>query len=347
MAATAALTGKVFVTRRIRDAGLGLLRDAGAELRVWPGGEDARPSRAEVLDGARWADVVLSVLTESIDREVMQANPRLRGVANFAVGFDNIDVPCASELGIPVSNTPGVLTDTTADLTWALLLAAARNIVTGDAYMRGGRYKAWGPNLLLGEDVSPGGDGRPKVLGILGFGRIGQAVARRALGFEMRVLAHDPFARAQIEGDAQAEWAELDDLLRESDFVSVHTLLSDATRHLIGERELALMKPTAYLINAARGPIVDEHALVRALRKKQIAGAGLDVYEREPEMAEGLAELDNAILLPHLGSATRGTRDQMATKAASNALAMLRGERAPNCLNPEIYDSDAYRRRVG
>ena len=339
--------GKIFVTRRIRDAGLELLREAGVELRVWPGPEEARPSREEVLEGARWADVLLSLLTEPIDREVMAANPRLRGVANFAVGFDNIDIPIATELGVPASNTPGVLTDTTADLTWALLLSAARNVASGDVYMRGGRYKVWGPNLLLGEDVSRGGDGRPKVLGILGFGRIGQAVARRALGFDMRVLAHDPFAREAIEADEQAEWAELDDLLRESDFVSVHTLLSKQTRHLVSERELGLMKPTAFLINAARGPIVDEAALVRALRKKQIAGAGLDVYEDEPAMADGLAELENAVLLPHLGSATRGTRDLMATKAASNALAMLRGERAPNCVNPEVYDGAAYRVRLG
>jgi len=338
--------GKIFVTRRIRDAGLDLLREAGVELRVWPGPESARPGREEVLEGARWADVLLSLLTEPIDREVMEANPRLRGVANFAVGFDNIDVPVATELGLPVSNTPGVLTDTTADLTWALLLSVARNVASGDVFMRGGRYEIWGPNLLLGEDVSRGGDGREKVLGILGFGRIGQAVARRALGFEMRVLAHDPFAREAIEADPQAEWAELDDLLRESDFVSVHTLLSDDTRHLIGERELSLMKPSAFLVNAARGPIVDEQALVRALRGGKIAGAGLDVYEHEPAMADGLAELENAVLLPHLGSATRGTRDAMATKAATNALAMLRGERAPDCVNAEVYDGAAYRARI-
>ena len=233
------MDGKIFVTRRIRDAGLDLLSEAGAELRIWPGPEEARPGREEVLEGARWADVLLSLLTEPIDREVMAANPRLRGVANFAVGFDNIDIPVATELGVPVSNTPGVLTDTTADLTWALLLSAARNVTAGDVYMRGGRYKVWGPNLLLGEDVSRGGDGRPKVLGILGFGRIGQAVARRALGFDMRVLAHDPFAREAIEADEQAEWAELDDLLRESDFVSVHTLLSEQTRHLVASASWA------------------------------------------------------------------------------------------------------------
>ena len=341
------MDGKIFVTRRIRDAGLDLLREAGVELRVWPGPENARPSREEILEGTRWADVLLSLLTEPIDREVMEANPRLRGVANFAVGFDNIDVPVATELGLPVSNTPGVLTDTTADLTWALLLSAARKVASGDVFMRGGKYRVWGPNLLLGEDISRGGDGREKVLGILGFGRIGQAVARRALGFDMRVLAYDPFAREAIEADEQAAWAELDDLLRESDFVSVHTVLSDDTRHLIGERELSLMKPSAYLINAARGPIVDEQALVRALRKKQIAGAGLDVYEHEPAMAEGLAEFENVVLLPHLGSATRGTRDLMATKAATNALTMLRGQPAPNCVNAEVYDGAAYRARMG
>jgi glyoxylate reductase len=289
----------------------------------------------------------LSLLTEPIDREVMEANPSLRGIAQFAVGYDNIDVETATELGIPVSNTPGVLTDTTADLTWALLLAASRNIVSGDRYMRGGNYKLWGPNLLLGEDASPGGDGRRKVLGILGFGRIGQAVARRAIGFDMRILAYDPYAREAIEADEQVEWAELDELLEASDFVTIHTLLSDETRHLISTAELDKMKPTAYLVNAARGPIVDEAALVEALRAHKIAGAGLDVYEREPKMEPGLAELENTVLLPHLGSASRGTRDKMASMAATNAVAMLRGERAPNCVNAEVYESAAYAGRIG
>lgn len=330
--------GKVFVTRRIRQAGLDLLADAGAEVKVWPGEEDEGPSRDEVIEGTRWADVLLSLLTEPIGRDVLEANPSLRGVAQFAVGYDNIDVDVASELGIPVSNTPGVLTDTTADLAWTLLLSAARNIVAGDAYMRGGKYKLWGPNLLLGEDPSPGGDGRRKVLGVVGFGRIGQAVARRARGFEMRVLAYDPYAREVIEADEQAEWADLDTLLAESDFVTIHTLLSDETHHLIDATALDKMKSTAYLINAARGPIVDEAALVEALQKGKIAGAGLDVYEREPEMVAGLAACANAVLLPHLGSASRGTRDKMATMAAGNALAMLRGEPAPNCVNPDVYE---------
>lgn len=339
------MAAKVFVTRPIPEAGPELLRNAEIDVRIWDGPDDAKPTEPEVIEGARWADVLLSLLTEPVGEEVMSANPGLLGVANYAVGYDNIDVDVATGLGIPVSNTPRVLTETTADLTWALLLAVSRNVVRGDRYMRAGRYKVWGPKLLLGEDVSLGGDNRRKVLGIIGFGRIGQSVARRSVGFDMRVLAHDPYAREAIEASEIAEWSDLDHLLEESDFVTLHTLLTEETRHLIGARELDLMKPTAYLINAARGPIIDEAALVEALHQGEIAGAGLDVYEEEPEMAPGLAELDNAVLLPHLGSATRGTRDRMATMAASNALAMLRGERAPNCVNPEVYETEAYRKR--
>ena len=337
----------MFVTRRIRDAGLNILEEAGVEMRVWPGEEDEGPSQDEVIEGARWADVLLSLLTEPVNRAVMEANPSLLGIAQFAVGYDNIDVGIATELGIPVSNTPGVLTDTTADLTWALLLSVSRNIVTGDEYMRGGNYKLWGPNLLLGEDTSPGGDGRNKILGVVGFGRIGQAVTRRAMGFDMRVLAYDPYAREAIEADDQAEWADLDVLLAKSDFVSIHTLLSKETRHLISTAEFEKMKPTAYILNAARGPIIDEAALVVALNEGQIAGAGLDVYEQEPEMVQGLAGCKNAVLLPHLGSASRGTRDKMATMAATNAIAMLQGDRAPNCVNADVYDSTAYAKRSG
>ena len=337
----------MFVTRRIRDAGLNILEEAGVEMRVWPGEEDEGPSQDEVIEGARWADVLLSLLTEPVNRAVMEANPSLLGIAQFAVGYDNIDVSIATELGIPVSNTPGVLTDTTADLTWALLLSVSRNIVTGDEYMRGGNYKLWGPNLLLGEDTSPGGDGRKKILGVVGFGRIGQAVTSRAMGFDMRVLAYDPYAREAIEADDQAEWADLDVLLAKSDFVSIHTLLSNETRHLISTAEFEKMKPTAYILNAARGPIIDEAALVVALNEGQIAGAGLDVYEQEPEMVQGLAGCKNAVLLPHLGSASRGTRDKMATMAATNAIAMLQGDRAPNCVNADVYDSTAYAKRSG
>ena len=337
---------RVFVTRRIPQAGLDLLAQANTEVRVGQPDDEAPVPRAVLEAGVRWGDVLLSLLTEPIDRALLALNPALRGVANYAVGFNNIDVDAASELGIPVSNTPGVLTDTTADLTWALLLAVARRVPEADAYMRGGRYRLWGPRLLLGADVSPGGSGRRKVLGIVGFGRIGSAVARRALGFDMDVLAYDPHARDRIDAAAGVRWAELDALLRDSDFVTLHPLLTDETRHLIDGPALARMKSTAYLINVSRGPVVDEAALVAALRTGEIAGAALDVYEDEPAMAAGLAECGNVVLAPHIASASTDTRDRMATMAAANAVAHLRGEPAPDVVNPDVYDSAAYRRRA-
>ena len=214
-------------------------------------------------------------------------------------------------------------------------------------YMVGGRYKLWGPNLFLGDDVGPGGSGTRKVLGIVGYGRIGQAVAKRAWGFDMDVLAFDPYNRDGVEESEFASWADLDELLERSDFVTLHNLLTEETHHLIGEAELKAMKPTAHLINAARGPVVDEQALVRALQEGWIGGAGLDVYEDEPAMAPGLAECENAVLLPHVASATSDTRGLMATMAANNAIAHLNREPAPNVVNPEVYQTEAYRQRVG
>ncbi|MFI5244117.1 MAG: 2-hydroxyacid dehydrogenase [Gemmatimonadales bacterium] len=337
---------RVFVSRRIPAAGVALLEGAGVEVRVGQEREDEGVAPAVMLEGVRWCDVLLSLLTEPVDRALLGANPALRGVANCAVGFNNIDVTGATALGIPVSNTPDVLTDTTADLTWALLLAAARRIPEAQAYMKGGRYKLWGPNLLLGADVSPGGSGRKKVLGIVGFGRIGAAVARRAAGFDMDVIAHDPNARSRIDASGIARWAELGDLLERSDFVTLHPLLTRETHHLINERALRRMKPTAYLVNVSRGPVVDEAALVRALREGWIAGAALDVYEHEPAMADGLRECENAVLVPHIASASADTRDRMATMAAENALAHLAGTHAPNVVNPEVYASDAWRARI-
>lgn len=337
----------VFVTRRIPQAGYDVLEDAGAQWVVGQEDEESAVPRAGLLEGVRSARVLLCLLTERIDREVLQANPRLRGVANMAVGYDNIDVDAATDLGIPVSNTPGVLTDTTADLAWALLMATARRIPQAHEYMRDGRYRLWGPNLFLGADVSPGGSGRRKVLGIVGYGRIGQGMARRSTGFDMEVLAHDPPSRGEVEADDLAAWADLPELLERSDFVTLHTPLNEATHHLIGEDELRAMKETACLVNAARGPVVDEEALVRALREGWIAGAGLDVYEEEPEMAPGLAELDNVVLLPHIGSASHDTRGEMARLAATDAVRHLRGERAPNVVNPEVYETAAYRERHG
>ncbi|MGD2069797.1 MAG: D-glycerate dehydrogenase [Gemmatimonadota bacterium] len=338
---------RVFVTRRIPEAGVDVLRREGVEVQVGQVDDERPVERSTVLDGVRRCDVLLPLLTEAVDGEVLEANPRLRGVANYAVGYDNVDVEAATSLGIPVSNTPGVLTDTTADLTWALLLAVARRLVEADRYAREGRYRIWGPNLLLGADVSPGGSGRRKVLGIVGFGRIGRAVAKRAVGFEMDVLVHDPYQRERIDAfGPPVRWAELHELLEASDFVTLHPLLTDETRHLIGEPELRRMKEDACLVNVSRGPVVDEGALVRALRGGWIGGAGLDVYEDEPEMAPGLAELPNAVLAPHVGSASRDTRDRMAVIAATNALHHLRGERAPDTVNPEVYEGNEWRART-
>jgi len=285
-------------------------------------------------------------LSDTVDREVLEANPDLLGIANFAVGYNNIDVAAATELGIPVSNTPEVLTETTADLTWALLLAATRQIPAAHQFTVSGEFRIWNPVLFLGDDVGPGGSGRRKTLGVIGFGRIGRAVARRALGFDLNVLAYDPGSRAEIEASPAVRWSELDDLLRASEFVTLHTPLTPKTRHLIARRELELMKPAAYLINVARGPIVDEAALVDALREGQIRGAALDVYEAEPELAPGLVDLPNVVLAPHIGSATHETRNEMAAIAARNAIAHLRGDRAPEAVNPEVYDARAWQERA-
>ena len=338
---------KIFVSRRIPAAGLDLLERAGVDVRIGQEREDAGVDPAVMLDGVRWCDVLLSLLTEPVDRALLAANTSLRGVANYAVGFNNIDIAAATSLGLPVSNTPDVLTDTSADLTWALLLAAARRIPEAHEYMRAGKYKLWGPNLLLGADVSPGGNGRRKVLGIVGYGRIGAAVARRATGFDMDVIANDPHARAQVEASGIARWAESGRLAgTRSDFVSLHPLLTKETHHLINEAALRRMKPTAILVNVSRGPVVDEVALVRALREGWIAGAALDVFEHEPAMAAGLGECANAVIVPHIASASVGTRDKMATMAAENAIAHLRGERAPNAVNGDVYSGDAYRARM-
>jgi len=337
---------KIFVSRRIPAAGIEMLERAGAEVRIGQEREDEGVAPAVMLDGIRWCDVMVSLLTEPIDHALLAANPKLRGVAQYAVGFNNIDVASATALGLPVSNTPDVLTDSTADLTWALLLAAARRIPEAQDYMKAGRYKLWGPNLLLGADVSPGGNSKRKVLGIIGYGRIGAAVAKRATGFDMDVIAYDPHARAQVEASGIATWADLDDLLERSDFVSLHPLLTKETHHLINESALKRMKTSAVLVNVSRGPVVDEVALVRALNEGWIGGAALDVFEHEPAMADGLSECRNAVLVPHIASASVGTRDKMATMAAENALAHLRGERAPNVVNADVYSSAAYRERV-
>jgi glyoxylate reductase len=337
---------KIFMTRKIPEAGLEILARAG-EVHVAVEAGNKKVPLEKIIDGVKDADVLVSLLTEAVDRRVLEAGSRLLGVANFAVGFNNVDVEAATELGLPVTNTPGVLTDTTADLAWALLMAVGRNIVAADRYMRAGRFRLWGPSLFLGGDISRGGDGKPKVLGIIGFGRIGQAVFRRSRGFEMRVLAFDPPLKEVIEKTNGVEYAELDQLLRESDFVTIHTDLNPSTHHLLNAEAFEKMKPTAYLINTSRGPVVDEAALVRALQAKTIGGAALDVFENEPEMSPGLGELDNVVVVPHIASASRDTRNRMATMCAENAVAHLKRERAPFCVNPEVYETEAYRRRIG
>ena len=316
----------VFVTRRIPELGLQALRDAGVEFEVGIEDDVAPLPRDALLRGVRAHPVVLCQLTDRIDDEVLAANPSLRGVAQMAVGYDNIDVAAARARGIPVGNTPGVLTDATADLTWALLLAVARRVPQAHRYTVDGRFRAWGPNLLLGASVGPAPDGTRRTLGIVGLGRIGQAVARRARGFDMEVLTWSRTPRA-IDGVAPVAF---DELLERSDFVTLHVPLDASTRHLVGADALRRMKSTAFLINTARGPIVDEAALVRALRERVIAGAGLDVYEREPRLEPGLVDLPNVVLLPHVGSATHETRARMAEMAATNAICFVRGTAAPH-----------------
>ncbi|MGE5509349.1 MAG: 2-hydroxyacid dehydrogenase [Chitinophagales bacterium] len=319
---------KVFVTREIPAPGLDMLR---AECEVDLNPHDRVLTREELLAGVRGKDGLLCLLTDTIDGEVMDAGlPTLRGIANYAVGFNNIVVEEATRRHLPVSNTPGVLTDTTADLAWTLLMSTARRIVEADQFMRAGKYEGWAPMMFLGQDV------HGKTLGLVGFGRIGEAMARRAKGFDMKVLYYDARRRTPEEEERLGvEFRPLEELLAVSDFVSLHVNLDATTRHLIGAPQLATMKPTAILINSARGPVVDEAALVEALRKGQIAGAGLDVYEYEPKMVPGLAELPNVIVVPHIASASVETRTKMATMAAGNLLAMLKGEPIPNLVNPE------------
>ncbi len=321
---------KIYITRMLPRAGLDLLAEE-YEVEVNP--HDRVATREELAAGIKGKDALLSLLTDTVDAEVMDAEPRLKVIANYAVGFNNIDVAAATERGILVTNTPGVLTETTADLAFALLMACARRVVEADGFMRAGKYEGWGPMLFLGRDI------HGKTLGIVGFGRIGQAMAQRGAGFNMKILYHDAIrAPEELEKAYNAEYRELPDLLRESDFVSLHVPLAESTHHLIGDAQLELMKTTAILINTSRGPVIDERALVRALAEGLISGAGLDVFEREPEFEPGLAKLANVVIVPHIASASVETRTRMATMAAENACAVMRGEMPPNIVNPEVWD---------
>lgn len=316
----------VLVTRPLPGDALDRLA-AAADVDLWPDAEQAMP-RGELLARIGPADGLICLPTDRVDAELLAAAPRLRVISNVAVGYDNIDVEAATRRGILVTNTPGVLDEATADLTWALLLAVARRVVEGDRFVRAGRWRSWSPTLLLGTDLYG------KTLGIVGMGRIGRAVARRAAGFGMRVLYHNRRpVPPQVEAELGAAYAPLDRLLAESHFITLHVPLTPETRHLIGRRELGMMRPDAILVNVARGPVVDEEALLEALRAGRIAGAGLDVFEREPQVTPGLLELPNVVLLPHLGSATRETRARMAALAVEGMLAGLRGELPANAVN--------------
>jgi glyoxylate reductase len=321
---------KVFVTREIPEPGLEILRKhCDVEVNT----EDRVLTKEEIISGVEGKDALLCLLTDTIDEEVIKSNPNLKIIANYAVGYNNVDVNSASEHSIPVTNTPGVLTDTTADLAFSLLLASARRIVESDKFMRCGKYVGWAPKLLLGYDV------HGKTLGIIGLGRIGTAMAKRAAGFGMKIIyyEHDgPKESAQL---LKAESVDFETLLRESDFITLHVPLNDRTRHMISTKEFEMMKKSAILVNTSRGPVVNEEALVKALQTGEIAGAGLDVFEDEPAMKPGLAELNNAVIVPHIGSATIDARNKMATMAAENVIAALECRTPPNLVNRSAMEN--------
>lgn len=321
---------KVLLTRLLPQPGINLLKKY-FELKINP--EDNIMSKEKIIEKIKDKHGLICLLTDKIDAEIMDAGRKLKTIANYAVGFNNIDIDEATKRNIPVTNTPGVLTETTADLVFALILSTARKIVEADRFLRGGKFKGWAPMLFLGNDVYN------KTLGIIGFGKIGRAVAQRAKGFHMKIIYHEPVRLSHdIEKKYSAEYKSFDDLLKESDFITIHTPLVESTHHLISEKEFSLMKKTAYLINAARGPIVDEKALVEALKKRKIAGCALDVFEREPDVEKELITIPNTILVPHIGSASIETRTKMALIVAENVIAVLVNKtRPPNIVNSEIY----------
>ncbi|HDM92276.1 MAG TPA: D-glycerate dehydrogenase [Candidatus Korarchaeota archaeon] len=322
---------KLFMTREIPERGLAKIKEH-FEVDLWP--EEAPPPKEVIIERVKDADALVSLLTDPIDAEVMDAAPRLRIIAQYAVGFDNIDVSEATKRGIYVTNTPGVLTETVADFAFALMLAVARRVVEADEYVRTGKWEvAWHPLMMLGTDVYGA------TLGIVGLGRIGRAVARRAKGFNMRILYYDIVRNEEAEKELGAQFVDLETLLRESDFVSLHTPLTPETYHMIGEKELKMMKPTAFLINTARGKVVDQKALYRALKEGWIAGAALDVFEQEPIPPDDpLLQLKNVVLAPHAASASIETRSRMAEIVAENLIAFKEGKIPPTLVNKDVVN---------
>ena len=322
---------KVFVSRIIADKALERLSTA-ADIDVWQG--ELPPSYEVLTEKVRDAEGLLSLLTDRVDATLMDSAPKVKVISNLAVGYDNIDIQEATQRGIPVGNTPEVLTETTADLAFALIMTAARRIVEADKFTRKGLWKTWGPGLMMGQDI------HHATLGIIGLGRIGKEVARRAWGFDMKVIY---YSRTQAPAETEKELglkriSTLDELLAEADFVSINVPLNENTHYLIGKSELEIMKPTAVLVNTSRGPVVDQKALYDALISGKIFAAGLDVTEIEPIPSDDpLLTLDNVIILPHIGSGSIATREKMALMAADNIIAGLRDEPLPNCVNPEVY----------
>ncbi len=319
---------RVFVTRQIPQIGLDMLQK---EHEVTVNMADRNLNQAELAAAFAEYDAILTLVSDRIDREVIAQARGVRIIGQFGVGYDNIDVKAATEQGILVSNTPGVLTESTAELTWALIFAITRRVAEAEAFTRAGKFIGWGPLMFLGEQISG------KTLGIIGPGRIGATVARMATGFQMQILLTGRTPRPELAKELNAREVTLDELLTTADIVSIHCPLTPQTRHLMNRSTFARMRPTAYLINTARGAVIDEVELAEALKNRQIAGAGLDVYEWEPKIVEGLRALGNAVLLPHIGSATHTARNGMSSKAAENILAALRGLLPPNCLNPEVW----------
>ncbi len=323
----------VFVTRQIPPKGLEMVQSLAVtyDIEVW---QDPLPPAYDVLlQKVKGVTGLYCLLTDKIDATLMDTiGPQVKVISQMAVGFDNIDIPAATLRGIPVGNTPGVLTDTTADFAWTLLMSAARRVVEGDKFTRAGKWKTWGPIDFLGPDITGA------TLGIVGFGRIGQGMAKRAQGFDMRILYFDTQRYPEAEQKYGAHYVDMHTLLQESDFVTLHTVLSNETYHLMDDERLQMMKPSGILINTARGPVVDPAALYRALSSGTIAYAALDVTEPEPiDPGDPLLTLDNIIIAPHIASASFQTRNKMATMAAANLIAGLQGERLPNCVNPQVY----------
>lgn len=319
---------KVFVTRSLPPPGLQMLSER-YEVEVNP--HDRVLEKDEIISGVKDKDALVCLLTDTIDKDIIDSGVYLKIISNYAVGYNNIDFKYATKKEIVVTNTPGVLSETTADLAFALLAAVARRIPEGDKFMREGKFRGWAPELMLGSDI------HGKTLGIVGMGRIGALVAKRAQGFDMEILYHSTSRKPEFESQLGIKFARLDDLLRESDFVSLHVPLTSETTGLIGERELALMKPTAYLINTSRGEVVDERALIAALKERRLGGAGLDVFWGEPaNVNPELYSLENTVLIPHIGSASFETRSKMAEMAASAVIDVMEGRKPTHIVNPEV-----------